>query len=405
MSVSDLTRIESGSPSPFGSRRSYPALNPGSLAPLTPLFPIDDVATSDSANSRRYSALFSTMFVPNSPGAGSHSRSASQHFHHGHRRSSGRVMSDTSLQTLGREKPSYNRSIGRRNGTQTPGPTLSFQRGETTTTTAASTRQDTEWMLQAGLALATSTREEKGQSWLAKRESSTSLVSEADRDEIKPRRGRRSGTSRSQSGASTPATMSSRQGSRSRRGSRGPSKIDLSMTAIDNAELPANGSRSRPSEESIRSIEPDFVDESVRAEMARYQEVELDGDESSSLLFDSDSEPDDDLDEAEFQRLTRERGFGLGRWVDRFIERTLFGIAEEEPSTSQQAVVAPTAVPSQEAQPVSKPGMTNEAQDGGDSSGDEAIDDVPDRPIEKAGDQGGWADAGWLLRLATRAIL
>lgn len=264
-------------------------------------------------------------------------------------------------------------------------------------------------MLRAGLALATSTREEKGQSWLAKRESSTSLVSEAEPDEIKPRRGPRSGTSRPQSGASTPATVPSRQGSRSRRGSHRASRIDLSMTTIDGAELPANGSRGPPSEESDRSIVPDFVDESIRAEMARYQDAELDGEESSSLLFDSDSELDEDLDEAEFQRLTRERGFGLGRWVDRFIERTLFGIAEEEPSTSQQPAVTPTTVALQVAeqkiQPVSETEMMNEAQDGGDGSGDETINDVPDRPIEAAGDRGGWADAGWLLRLATRAIL
>ena len=74
------------------------------------------------------------------------------------------------------------------------------------------------------------------------------------------------------------------------------------------------------------ALVPDFVDERIRAEMATLGGLDGDweGSESGSESEDSDEMPD--FDEADLQQLTRERGFGLGSWIDRLVEWTLFGV-------------------------------------------------------------------------------
>src|SRR5699024_6326991 len=134
----------------------------------------------------------------------SHSRSASRTRHTRSKSSNRPHTSDTNLSELGGHQTPKKRS---------PRAHL----GDTTT------QPDSEWMLRAGIALASSTREEKGQSWLEKRQSSTSLVSDAkdyDYDygydyDSGLRHTRSWNGRRSRSGASTPAAFS-RGGSRSR---------------------------------------------------------------------------------------------------------------------------------------------------------------------------------------------
>jgi hypothetical protein len=252
------------------------------------------------------------------------------------------------------------------------------------------THRDSEWLQRAGLALASSTREEKGQSWLVKRESSTSLVSDADYDE--GRASQHGSSQKRRSGLSTPATLS-RRGSHSRIASR----ADLSMTALD-AEALRRRQRSRKSSAASEhhNLVPDFVDEKIRAEMASIQHDFEDGASVSS--FDSASDSEDDLDEAELHRLTRERGFGLGAWIDRFVGWTLFGV-DEEWSTS--ASVDPTS----QAVTFSDTREAFQASNNDDDDDSSLKDDEPSRPVEKAGEKGGWDDAGWFFRLATNAMM
>lgn len=169
-----------------------------------------------------------------------------------------------------------------------------------------------------------------------------------------------------------------------------------------------------------RALVPDFVDERIRAEMATLQ-GDLDGslwDESESgseSSFDSDETPD--FDEADLQRLTRERGFGLGSWIDRLVEWTLFGV-EDWPT-------APPVVPGAAAGRIGSNDTTTtvtfeepgewekdvdtlslveevDSEVDVDSSHDEVLSDgAPEKP----GPQGGWEDAGWLFRVVKRALV
>jgi hypothetical protein len=180
---------------------------------------------------------------------------------------------------------------------------------------------------------------------------------------------------------------------------------------------------------------PDFVDESIRAEMASLQrergfsddESEFwDGEDDNDSEYDSFSdEAPDEFDEADLQRLTRERGFGLGSWIDRLVEWTLFGV-EEWPAT------APATAPGSTGTAATRIGTTatsttvtfeeapngssereNRAHDALSLASDE--DDDGDTlshtdgesvgSVEKPGAQGGWEDAGWLFRIMKRALI
>jgi hypothetical protein len=174
---------------------------------------------------------------------------------------------------------------------------------------------------------------------------------------------------------------------------------------------------------------PDFVDAHIRAEMASLQHRERgfsdedsmywdgggsDEDETWSVYSGGSDEMPDDFDEADLQQLTRERGFGLGSWIDRLVEWTLFGV-DEWPAAVPAVVPASrigtadtgTTVTFQE--PVLVDGRADDtvslgsAGDGDLSDGESSTGTAA--PIEKPGTQGGWEDAGWLLRLMKRALV
>ncbi|KAH8428738.1 DUF3984 domain-containing protein [Aspergillus melleus] len=429
----------SRSPGGFRSRRSYPSLNHISLAPLTPRFPIDDdeddlssgpaaagaggdyFSHSHSAQDHDKTAFsprtsyLSSYSVPGTPGvlSHSHSRSGSRARHHRRTKSSGRLnLSDTNLQGQGiaagqplhhqqhhlqenhhgDDKLKYRTSSSVRRGGHYP--------------SESSGRRDTEWMLRAGIALASSTREEKGQSWLAKRESSTSLISEGkyDGDGASGLHGR--SNRRSKSGRSTPAAHS-RRGSRAV--SRRNSRPDLAMTSLDMSSIGAakgeavGSSHISPVDEG-RHLVPDFVDERIRAELESIQqEAEEDLTSESDASWDSE----DEMDERELQRLTRERGFGLGSWIDRMVEWTLFGV-EDLPL---MASADPAERPSKHVEIT-----TEEPLMIGESYGGDTLEDNDDGASiaseievsavgEKPGELGGWEDAGWLFRTVKRLLI
>ena len=257
----------------------------------------------------------------------------------------------------------------------------------------SSSRRDSEWLLRAGLAMSSSAREEKGQSWLVKRESSTSLVSDAHQgdDPMKYSVARKQ-----RSGASTRAPPS-RRASGSHPGSRRASRPDLGMTPR----------RSASQDESAisldhREVYPDFVDEAVRQRAA----ASVDADDfistiaSESEFSDSDSA---DFDELEMQRLTRQRGFGLGSWIDRLVEWTLFSVEEEYPASS-----IGTGAPSRQSAAGS---LADENEY--DSTDQETVESDPETHVSEAlvqvgrpaDQEGAWADARWFLGLARRVIL
>ncbi|PWY93696.1 hypothetical protein BO94DRAFT_511514 [Aspergillus sclerotioniger CBS 115572] len=405
----------SQSQSGFQSRRSYPALHHVSLSPLNPRFPIDDDTDARDYFSPRHetpgspgatrTSYLSSFSVPGTPGvlSHSHSRSGSRVRLNSRSKSSTRIhSSDTNLQSQGVASPLHHHNEPQRSRTPRHHPTDSTNHRH---------HPDTEWMLRAGIALASSTREEKGQSWLVKRQSSTSLVSDGhqlDLDSQQQHWSSRS-TRHPRSGLSTPAAYS-RRASRSRPTSRRSSRPDLAMTSLDitrattRRDVPTtttSGIHTPLEIDYARHLLPDFVDERIRAEMANIQHDEDEDTFSNSSSTDSMLASEDEIDEQELQRLTREQGFGLGSWIDRMVEWTLFGVDDWPLS-------APPPQPLLEHHDHIQ--ILTDEQDHEHEHPTEEADtiSIPDSDIasihEKPGERGGWEDAGWLFRIVRRAL-
>jgi hypothetical protein len=127
----------------------------------------------------------------------------------------------------------------------------------------------------------------------------------------------------------------------------------------------------------ILATEADFVDE---AEVERRYLEEV-------------------LDDVEIERLTRTRGFGLGRWVDRLAGWSTIAVDEDE--TGEDG---------------------NEPEDGNEASSQSrrklrnnqerviVAEKPPPAPEDKdprdqEPGEGGWNDAAWLLSVASKVIL
>ncbi|OOF97817.1 hypothetical protein ASPCADRAFT_504881 [Aspergillus carbonarius ITEM 5010] len=412
----DSSQPQSG----FRSRRSYPALHHVSLSPLNPRFPIDDDTDAPDYFSPRHetpgtpgaarTSYLSSFSVPGTPGvlSHSHSRSGSRVRHNSRSKSSTRIhSSDTNLQSQSVASPLHHHNEPQRSRTPRHHPTDSTNHHH---------HRDTEWMLRAGIALASSTREEKGQSWLVKRQSSTSLVSDGhqlDLDSQQQHWSSRS-TRHSRSGLSTPAAYS-RRASRSRPTSRRPSRPDLAMTSLDITRATArrdiaaatttttSGIHTPVEIDHARHLLPDFVDERIRAEMANIQHDEDEDTISNPSSTDSMLGSEDEIDEQELQRLTREQGFGLGSWIDRMVEWTLFGVDDWPLSAPpRQPQIQPLLEHPDHIQLLTdehEHELTTEETDT-ISIPDSDIASVPEKP----GERGGWEDAGWLFRIVKRAL-
>ncbi|PYI22090.1 hypothetical protein BO99DRAFT_327018, partial [Aspergillus violaceofuscus CBS 115571] len=409
----------------FRSRRSYPSLHHVSLAPLNPRFLADGGEeeaevpdyfdhphhnhhdSPDPPTARSYLASFS---VPGTPGvlSHSHSRSGSRTRHYPRSKSSSRIhhASDPNLQARGASSPLHHHH--HQHQPHQPHHT----NHSTRTRHPANHHQDTEWMLRAGIALASSTREEKGQSWLVKRQSSTSLVSDDHQLSLdffnhnhnhnrhhhpswshggSPRHGR--------SGRSTPAAANSR----SRRASRRTAELQTSTSTSTNSST--QKTEEQQQQQQTRHFIPDFVDERIRAEMASIQRDEnaaFDEEEGEDDLssFTSDypyldsGDESDEIDEQELQRLTRERGFGLGSWIDRMVEWTLFGVEDWPLSFAGGAAAAASSSTT-----TTSPSIAADDTDTMSVAESEVLS-----VCEKPGDQGGWGDASWLFRAVKRAL-
>lgn len=383
----------------FRSHRSYPSLHHVSLVPLTSRLPIDEPPEhmdSQLGQGGESSPLYpyqppgktsylSSSSVPDTPPLLSHSRSRSHVRQQRQMKDSSRALSDTDLQSMNSSQPLHNNNKGEREE--------GFKFSKTKAVRSPG-RPDSEWLLRAGLALTSSTREEKGQSWLVKRDSSTSLVGDADySEEVSPYHLK--GMQWPRSAASTPAARS-RRGSRSRGGSRQASRTNLSMTSLELASVkwPPGSKRSSASEN--RDVVPDFVDEDIRAELASIHGRDL---EEECLALYPDSE--DEIDEAEMQRLTQGRGLGPGSWIDRIVRWTLFGVEEEWSMPPAPDIILHTTHDHDDDFHADQE-LQNCNEDDDDVS---PLDvELPIR-IERPEENGGWADASWLFRVAKNAML
>ncbi|KAF2740857.1 hypothetical protein EJ04DRAFT_507845 [Polyplosphaeria fusca] len=417
------------------SRRSYPNLPKLSLAPLSAQYPLDASQPPSPAEphpTTPHTSYIAQRSAPTTPGilSLSQSRSSSRT---GRRCSRGHVDAyhdhghfpnpDAPLRDIGDIPKAKSTSIlhpppgvtfadqsthrkHRPKGTAPNSLRLPLARHHTS-------EANDEWFHRAGLAIAGETRESKGQGWLVRRESSSSLVGQLDSYEEHQSHGTRhmallSGehiadieySAFSPRVSKAPSRISSRIGSRvpsarnSRRGSRVGSKSDLLMSA---------GPRTPSARHSLEITDSMFED-----------------DENIEPDFVNDDESDGD--EQEVARLAAERGFGLGNWMDRLIGWTLFSVDEdgEESSDEEEAedngaqrpenmtreelklrreveakrrrleretIIAASAVKSQQPKDI-KP--------------DDSIEG-PDKAQD--GEGGAWQDAAWLFSVASKVIL
>ncbi|KAJ6000707.1 hypothetical protein N7481_001116 [Penicillium waksmanii] len=424
--------MELNNPGGFRSRRSYPNLHHVSLAPLTPRFPIDDdieptdyfsprdtlEPTTSGSKTPPRTSYFSSVSVPSTPPILSHSRSTSRTRHHHRSKSSSRAttFSDLNLQSHSRELslPIHHQSQHQHKKTSSS-PHIRRQQSESAHSHAHAqphtTKSDAEWMLRAGIALASSTREEKGQSWLSKRESSTSLVSEIPIDnETAPHHRHhwrtKSGSSRKSrpgSGASTPGGMTlSRRSSRSRGTSRRGSRAGLTMTTLPLTTTTTTTTASTSSMVAVgatgpvaQGLEADFVDERIRAEMASLQRRDGDGDGDRDDYYGDGVEEDEEYwDGEEYGDDESEYDYSTDETPDEFDEADLQRLTQPLAGSSleQDEVHDNLSMASAELDRYSDIDSVSLAE------GEPVV-------VEKPGEEGGWEDASWLFRVVKRAII
>jgi hypothetical protein len=393
------------------SRRSYPNLHNLSIAPLSAKYPLDASAPPSPDEPSRTSYI-AQKSAPSTPGILSLSQS----------RSNSRTRRAKPIYAYDAYFVNPNHPTGdiqKAKSTTTLHPGVSFadeprdgeKRHHVRKGTSPlplrmplvrhhTTDADSEWWHRAGLAIAGETRDAKGQGWLVRRESSTSLVrDDSTRNHDPKRMSLISGEHINIDATTDYPTFSpymSRAGSRyqsrvgsrvpsarqSRRGSRVGSRVDLLMTPgmrPSSIDLP-------PFEPEV--MEPDFVD---------------DAQESSG-------------DEEEVARLARDRSFGLGGWMDQLLGWTLFSVDEASDDDDEdedeflpqnmtkeelrlrreveakrrrlerEAIIAASALKARGKEDVegSRPSTADE-EDGN-------------------GDGGGWQDAAWLLSVASKAL-
>ncbi|EFQ98727.1 hypothetical protein MGYG_01745 [Nannizzia gypsea CBS 118893] len=436
----------------FRPRRSHTSLQHISMAPLSSRLPLDYDAEDENYDlsidqdragigpeqstyqpSNMTSSYLSSISVPATPSLLSQSRNVSQTNLARKKKDAQRaLMSESRLYALDVAGPLHHQQLRHHKRSKSYNP-RSRKVGSSGTSTPR--MPDDEWILRTGLALASSTREEKGQSWLVKRESSTSLVSHNEDGQKPHSRGRQEFQGR-RSGISTPLARS-RRGSHSHATSKRSSRVDLVMTPSHHPTGQSLQSGAvTPRSRDIPGLVPDFLDESIREELAALQTrlpeagntASRESGQSSTLpmayqeYYDSDSSEEDSDDEefseVEVHRLTRERGLGLGSWIDRLVEWTVFGSEDE---SVQPPIANSTYRPGQRAhfytdgnaQGATELGSTDQLETLSDSGTERNYGSDTDTEIlstsmkiAPADVEGGWTnDVRWLLRAAGNAVL
>ena len=182
--VHTLSRSSSFAPGPH--RRSHPNLHHLSLAPLTPKYPIDpadyDAYFDPSTSELHTSASISQVSALPSPGGILSSHSAAH----------SRASSRTRLKRKTKSSVSMVRGAGSATSSlhpDTPFGALTsegFGHKKPSRSALHIHTSDSSWLIQTGLALTEGSRETKGQSWIIKRDSSTSLASPSFAAEDRP---------------------------------------------------------------------------------------------------------------------------------------------------------------------------------------------------------------------------
>lgn len=446
------------------SRRSVPNLDQLSIAPLSSAdFPLDTSSLSpvdhDPSIASPHSSYIQGRSAPSTPGILSLSRSTSRHRRHRSSRQ-GYTNEDHYFSTTSPPSPTEedNELASAKASTATTSfdipkaksssallPAPRSKRGQNKTDQREqserrrhhkrnATTSSSEWLYRAGLAIASETRDAKGQSWLIRRESSTSIAHHTMGDDELPHShshlARSTGSSlmhaddehNSFSSPMTPrwggSVANSRAGSRiqSRRGSR---------VGVKSMEMASAGARTPGGRDEYLDVGRISFDSAPAAVIGMEPDF-VNGDEDSS-----DGEELSQLEQEEVARLARERGFGLGGWVDRLVGWTLFRVAEdgEEDSDAEDddddndtndSASPTTASDNKERLRARRSGLdivnmgNNRALEQAlaqklaaaslaSSPGKENVA-VKIEGAEEEEVEGGWKDAAWLLSVASKVL-
>ncbi|KAK4988847.1 hypothetical protein LTR50_003692 [Elasticomyces elasticus] len=255
-------------------------------------------------------------------------------------------------------------------------------------------RREDDWLTRAGLATNAMLRESKGQSWLASRASSTSLLPhDSDSSEDEAAALQSASTQRLHFADDEFSPVASRWSSQfpsrivsmrnSRRGSRAGSQPQLLTPGGPRTVVGQGADYFDSLPENSTSVEPDFVDNTEHGE-----------------------EDESELDENEIARLAQDRSFGLGGWVDRLVGWSLFNAEEDGESSDDETQTPPRSLEG-----------GSEAQTGGEAEArrreKERTLDVQGVPLPTSGAadeergqaEGAWQDAAWLLSVASKVLL
>ncbi|KAE9986522.1 hypothetical protein EG328_005408 [Venturia inaequalis] len=368
-------------PSSRRSRRSFPNLQHLSLAPLSSRFPIDDDGYEQNAQevSTPTSSYIQGKSAPTTPSilSRSHSRQRKgkklfiQESPYAPNLDMANQMinskSTSALLAHGQQHPSR-----RSTGTHSP---VAVRHAKNPS------QPDDEWLHRAGLAIASEMRQTKGQAWIVSRDSSTSLVDQSapehsyTHDHLHAARpGPHFGDF--EDGFVTPKF--SRNPSRtpsaktSRRGSRVGSKMDF-MTPMD-ARTPAQWTADGYFD-NLDTAEPDFVD------------MEDEGAD----------------DEEEVSRLAKQKGSGLGGFVDRLVGFSLFNV-DEDAETEEDDEPEETAEQVAKRKQLEKKRRRAQLERAASSSAIATSRAETVQPPQPQGEEGGWQDAAWLLSVASKVL-
>ncbi|KAJ4292349.1 hypothetical protein N0V90_009010 [Kalmusia sp. IMI 367209] len=415
------------------TRRSYPNLHNLSLAPLSSQYPLDASAPPSPDDVDRIytprTSYIAQKSAPSTPGILSLSQSRSNS-RNGRRKTKGYTYDGYFMNPDAPVRDAGDIPKAKSTNTLLPGVSFVDQpqlhgRHHTRKGTAPLPLRPThvrhhtsdgtnEWFHRAGLAIAGETRDSKGQGWLVRRESSTSLVHQTDDYEEHPSHDGRhmallSGEHLTDVEYSTFTPRYSRAGSRAQ--SRVQSRV---VSRVPSARTSRRGSRVGSRADLIMSVGPRTpgIRHSLEIDDAMFEESPIEPD-----FVEADEE--NEGDEEEIARLARERGFGLGGWMDKLMGWTLFSVDEDgEDSSSEDEEDDETPRPENMTKEELKLRREVEAkrrklereaiiaasavhvQDKKGNMADEA-----ERKLPPAEESGGWADAAWLVSVAAKVIL
>ncbi len=394
--------------SPGAHRRSHPNLQHLSLAPLTPRYPItpsdyNAYVDPDTSQLHTSSSLSHIASMP-SPGgilsqSGSRANSGTRHQ---------KTKSTVSIQAATSTLQGALTSEGFGNKATELGDPLTRQHH--TITHVEPKRSESSWLLQTGMALTEGSRESKGQSWLAKRASSTSLQAPAIGDYPNLE------YAQARSGRNTP--NHSRRGSRDRRKSRRelamtPTAVTASCAAGQPSAAdtcPSIAIASSASAHDYTAIEPDWADSQTQAEIAANLEMDLADELEDGELYSDDEDrygtldferQDTEDDEKQVEQAVRAGGFRLGRWVDGVVDVFLkmdevdeddLDIKHEKPD--HEAVTLPNDDIKKDDHP-----EQSSRQNVDDLDSDDGMEPAPQNPKSV------WEDLAWFGRLVWRTAI